>query len=438
MSIVIYMYCYQINLKEFEKSCPLQRRVMVVRMNVAVIGLGVEGINAVESLLNHGYKVYASDINQKIKLKPDENLEIDLGFHDFNKINKADAIVLSPSLWNIRAFQKFKTERKLLSDIITHHRPIFTIGVTGTNGKTTTTMMIHDVLKKAGLKVLIGGNAGGGFKGYTEVILEASSSAYDILLVEVCDMTLEFCQNAFDFDLIVVTNIGRDHLEVHKSLENYRKSLRNFVHGKTVVLNQKNQDFGNSVDKTSEVHYFTEISYEINLFGKYNLENAAAATKTAEILEIPDKIIKTALEEFTVLPGRSVSLNLPSSRIVIGKTDNADATAAVLGEVEFPVVILGTPRKGEICRFDVFREVSKRESKIIAIFPGLDDTLEEARNILEEENFKGEIFYLDDVDDVVSFALKCSEKYPNVFIGGNGQGKIIKITNSLKEAISAE
>lgn len=411
---------------------------MVVRMKVAVVGLGVEGINAVKSLLNHGYEVYASDINENINLKQDKNLEIDLGFHNFNKIEKADAVVLSPSLWNTKVFQKFKADKKILSDIVTDHRPLFTIGVTGTNGKTTTTMMIYDILKNAGLKVLTGGNAGGGFKGYTEVILDATSTDYDILLVEVCDMTLAFCQNAFDFDLIVVTNIGRDHLEFHKSFEKYTESLKHFVMGKTVVLNQKNEKFGRLINKKSNVNYFTEIPYKINLFGKYNLENAAAAAKTAEILKIPEKIIKNALKEFMVLPGRSATLNLPSSRIVVGKTDNADATAAVLDEVEFPVIILGTPRKGEICRFDIFREVSKTNSKIIAIFPGLDDTLEDARNILEEENYKGEVFILTDVDDVVKFALKCSEKYSNIFIGGNGQQKIIEITNSLKETISAK
>jgi len=123
---------------------------------------------------------------------------------------------------------------------------------------------------------------------------------------------------------------------------------------------------------------------------------------------------------------------------LFGKTDNVDATSAVLDEVEFPVIILGTPRKGELCRFDIFREVSKTNSKIIAIFPGLDDTLEVARNILEEENYNGEIFNLTNVEDVVEFALKCSKKYENIFIGGNGQQKIIEITNSLKEAISAK
>lgn len=411
---------------------------MVVKMKVAVVGLGIEGINAVDSLLNHGHDVYASDINPKISLNPSECLDIDLGCHDFNKIENADAVVISPGLWEKKVFQKFKSDEKLLSDILTSHRSIFTIGVTGTNGKTTTTMMISDILKKAGLKVLTGGNAGGGFKGYTEVILEAASSKYDILLVEVCDMTLDFCRNAFNFDLVVVTNIGRDHMEVHQSLENYLKSLANFVEGKKVVLNPENKVFTKLIDKTAETHFFTKIPYKLNLFGEFNLENAAAAKKTAEILKIPDETIENALKEFRVLPGRSAIIDLPHSKIVVGKTDNADATAAVLNEAEFPVIILGTPRKGEICRLDIFREVSKTNSKIIAIFPGLDDTLDDARNILEEENYTGEVLNLTDVDEVVEFALKCSEKFPNVFIGGNGQRKIIEITEGLKEAISAK
>lgn len=407
-------------------------------MKVAVVGLGVEGINAVESLLNHGYDVYASDINSKINLNPSEHLDVDLGYHDFGKIENADAVVLSPGLWDRKGFQHFKSDEKLLSDIFTSHRSVFTIGVTGTNGKTTTTMMISDILKNAGLKVLTGGNAGGGFKGYTEIILEAQSSDYDVILVEVCDMTLEFCQNAFDFDMVVVTNIGRDHLEVHQSLENYLKSLATFVKGKKVVLNRENEIFTKLVDETAETYFFSKTPYKLNLFGEFNLKNAGAAKKTAEIMGIDDETIENALKEFHVLPGRSAIITLPHSKIVVGKTDNADATAAVLDEAEFPVIILGTPRKGEICRLDIFREVSKTNSKIIAIFPGLEDTLEDARNILEEENYQGKIFFLTDVNDVVKFALKCSEEYPNVFIGGNGQRKIIAITESLKEAISAK
>jgi UDP-N-acetylmuramoylalanine--D-glutamate ligase len=401
-------------------------------MKVAVIGLGVEGLNAVKSLLGHGYAVYASDVNHDIELKSTRNLDVDLGFHDFDKIESCDAVVLSPGLWHHPHFQKFKTSKKLLSEIVTPKTPLFTIGVTGTNGKTTTTMMILSILQKAGMKVLTGGNAGGGFSGYTEVILESASSDYDIRLIEVCDMTLDFCKHEFNFDLVVVTNTGRDHLEVHQSLENYLKSLKNFLKGKKVVLNQKNESFRQLTEGTEEVHFFTKIPYELNLFGDFNRENAAAAAKTGEILGIPDETIETSLKKFDVLPGRSTIINLPHSKIGGGQTDNADATVAVLEEAEFPVIILGTPRKGEICRLEIFKEVSKTNSKIIAIFPGLDDTLDDAQNILEKERYQGEVFKLSNVDDVVEFALKCSEKYPNVFIGGNGQRKIIEYNKKFK------
>lgn len=416
----------------------LEKRLMVVKMKAAVVGLGVEGVNAVESLLDHGYEVYASDINLNTALKSDKYLDIDRGFHDFQKIKTADAIVLSPGLWNNPVFNKIKSDGKILSDVITSHRALFTIGVTGTNGKTTTTMMIASILQKAGMKVLTGGNAGGGFKGYTEVILEAASNDYDVLLVEICDMTLDFCNDNFDFDLVVVTNVGRDHLEFHQSVENYLNSLGNFVQGKNVVLNDETENLGHFSGKAAEIHFFNMVSYELNLFGDFNRKNAAAASKTAEIMGISDEIIENTLKDFNVLPGRAMIIDLPHSQIVVGKTDNADAAAAVFNEVDFPVIILGTPRKGEMCRLEIFREASRTNSEIIAIFPGLEDTRDDVLKVLEEENYNGTIHNLTNVEDVVEFALKCSESYPNVFIGGNGQLKIMEITESLKEAISAK
>lgn len=77
-----------------------------------------------------------------VELEAVEGLDVDRGFHDFGKIEDSDLVVLSPGLWNKPAFQQIKSENKLLSDVVTSHRSLFTIGVTGTNGKTTTTMMI--------------------------------------------------------------------------------------------------------------------------------------------------------------------------------------------------------------------------------------------------------------------------------------------------------
>ena len=96
--------------------------------------------------------------------------------------------------------------------------------------------MIYNILKNNGLNVLVGGNAGGGFDGYNELILEANETNYDIILIEVCDMTLEYCDYTFDIDLVVLTNMEEDHMNVHKTMDNYYQKVRNFI---------KKQNFSN-------------------------------------------------------------------------------------------------------------------------------------------------------------------------------------------------
>lgn len=80
-------------------------------MKVAVIGLGVEGKHALNSLLNNGHQIYASDMDKSLNIECDQKdheFELDLGSHDWNKINSADAVVLSPSLWNTGISKKLK------------------------------------------------------------------------------------------------------------------------------------------------------------------------------------------------------------------------------------------------------------------------------------------------------------------------------------------
>ncbi len=69
-------------------------------MKFAVIGLGVEGRKAVKSLRRRGYEVYATDINTNLNLEGLEDIEVDLGFHDLEKIRACDAVILSPSLYS--------------------------------------------------------------------------------------------------------------------------------------------------------------------------------------------------------------------------------------------------------------------------------------------------------------------------------------------------
>ena len=144
-------------------------------MKAAVIGLGVEGKKAVNSLLKHGWEVYATDLNIDVDLSG-----LDLPMLSMNMIEDKETVSI--------VGDNITVDLGFTSDVITKHRDIFTIGITGTNGKTTTVHMLKNILEDAGKKVLVGGNGGGGFSGYYDLILEAQDGDYDILLVEVCDM----------------------------------------------------------------------------------------------------------------------------------------------------------------------------------------------------------------------------------------------------------
>ena len=405
-------------------------------MKIAVIGLGVEGKKAVHSLLKNGYEVYASDLNNDIHIEVDELLDLDLGFHDLEKINESDAVLISPGLWNNDFAHKIRQNKKSLSEIIDEHKSIFTIGVTGTNGKTTTSFMIKAILEETGKKVLMGGNAGGGFEGYTDLILEASKEKYDVLLVEVCDMTMDFAADFFDFDLIIATNIGRDHLNFHKTLKNYQESLCRFIEGKSAILN-KNDPYLANIGYCANTPIFFDFSdKKLRLFGRFNQSNAAAAEKVAEHLKIPENRIKSALEKFNTVDGRLKQINIQNASIVIGKTDNVDAVAAVFNEMTFDAVILGTPRKNEIYRLDILNEAVKHNPVFIGLFNGLDNTVDDCFQFVESKGYKGKIKIFDEIEEIVDFIIKFSYKYPNIFVGGNGQPKIIEIEKKLERKTS--
>jgi UDP-N-acetylmuramoylalanine--D-glutamate ligase len=293
--------------------------------------------------------------------------------------------------------------------------------------------MINHILEKSGYKVLMGGNAGGGFEGYTRLILEASKNNYDYLIVEVCDMTLDFCAYNFDFNLIVVTNLGFDHINVHKTMTQYQNSMREFIRNKTAMLNLNDPISSTLPDDPSKSHFFNIYTGKLDLIGKFNRQNAAAAAKVAEILSIPEKTVKESLSSFKNIEGRITEFKLNGSKLVIGKTDNVSAITPILDEFKFDLIILGTPRKKEYWRFDIFREVADSNPEYIGLFPGLENTIISAREELRKNGFNGEIKIFNNVNEVVEFILNHYQIYKTIFIGGNGQDKISEIKKSLPD-----
>lgn len=420
-------------------------------MKAAVIGLGVEGKKAVNSLLRHGWEVYATDLNINVDLNGldlpnlsfdiiDENqtvsivgdgVTLDLGFTNPYAIDQCDAIAISPSMFGGEFATKLLENSSLLSDTVNKHKDVFTIGITGTNGKTTTVHMLKEVLENAGKKVLVGGNGGGGFSGYYDLILEADEGEYDILLVEVCDMTLDFCKYCFDFDMIGLTNIGNDHMNVHKTIANYKNSLVRFFEGKT-VFTAVNQDFNADFKEASakNIHYF-EYQDELKVFGKFNLLNAGLATAIARELKVPKDIIKSSLSEFNAVQGRLDVYKINDASVYVGKTDNSDALASILSEKDFYAIFIGTPRHNEIHRLDILDVAVKYNPEVIVLFPGLDDTLDMAIYRLNSLGYMGNIITVNSLDEIIALVAEYSHE-DAILIGGNGQDTIIDIQERIK------
>lgn len=420
-------------------------------MKAAVIGLGVEGKKAVNSLLKHGWEVYATDLNINVDLEGldlpmlsmnmidekqtisivGDNITVDLGFTNPYAIEQCDAIAISPSMYGGAFATRLLEDGELLSDVVTKHKDIFTIGITGTNGKTTTVHMLKEILENAGKKVLVGGNGGGGFSGYYDLILEANDEEYDILLVEVCDMTLDFCRYCFDFDMIGLTNIGNDHMDVHKTIANYKDSLVRFFKDKT-IFTAYNQDFNANFKEAASqtIHYF-EYQDELKLFGKFNLLNAGLATAISRELKVPKDVIKSTLADFNAVEGRLDVYKINDVLVYVGKTDNSDALASILSERDFYALFIGTPRHNEVHRLDILDVAVKYNPEVIVLFPGLDDTLDIAIYRLNALGYMGNIITVNTLDEIIELVAEYSHE-DAILIGGNGQDVIINIQERIK------
>jgi len=219
-------------------------------------------------------------------------------------------------------------------------RKLTVIGVTGTDGKTTTTNMIYQILKGAGKKVSMVStiNAVVGSKSYDTGFHVTSPDPFMIqkfarTAVKAGDkyIVLEVTSHGLDqyrflgikFDVGVITNITHEHLDYHKTFENYLntklKLLKN-VRQSVVNENLKEKVSGKVITFgliKGDVNQ-KEAKLKLKIPGDYNIENALASMATAFVLDIDKKIARNVLENFEGLSGRMQEVkNSKGIKIVI-------------------------------------------------------------------------------------------------------------------------
>ncbi len=220
------------------------------------------------------------------------------------------------------------------------------IGVTGTDGKTTTSHMIYEIIKGAGKKTALISSISAiinnqsidtGFHVTTpsplalqKFLKRIVDSKSEYLVLEVTSHALD--QNrvfGIDFEIAVLTNVSREHLDYHKTWENYLKTkAKLFENAKISVLNSDDQSFGPvkklaggkivsyAIQKKADFN-LRKFPLKLKILGEYNLSNALAAVAAVSQLGISKRIIEQTLSRFENLKGRMEEVDMGQDFTVI-------------------------------------------------------------------------------------------------------------------------
>ena len=302
-------------------------------MKVLVVGAGKTGMETARFLVAKGASVSLSDgaSEEKLGEKADTlkslGVELETGGHTTETFLSADVIIPSPGVpFNIpplaeaaRKGVEIMSEVELASRFI--DKPV--IAVTGSNGKTTTSTLIADILQKSGKRVFLGANIG------TPLIsIVGKEDEYDILVLELSSFQLQGVKT-FRPDVAVILNVSPNHLDHHSSFEEYAESKMNIFANQTpgdwciykaddeVIagyagrIKSKKLPFGgpgNAVSYDGINVTFDGESCDLTgmkLAGYHNVENVMAAIAATRVMGTEPEVIRKAVVGFGPLPHRN-------------------------------------------------------------------------------------------------------------------------------------
>ncbi|MBD5194698.1 MAG: UDP-N-acetylmuramoyl-L-alanine--D-glutamate ligase [Bacteroidales bacterium] len=351
---------------------------------LVILGGGESGVGAAVLGKTKGMEVFLSDAGtlkpQYREMLENEGIDYEEGGHTEEKILSADLVIKSPGIPPTAPLVEKLAAKgtPILSEIefAGRYTDAKMICITGSNGKTTTTLLTYRILKEAGLNVGLAGNVG------KSMALQVAREKHDVYVIELSSFQLE---NMYDFKakIAVITNITPDHLD------RYDHKMENYVAAKFRILqNQGPEDYfiywqDDPIVREQIKHMqieacrmpFSEFRQEdtkayvdngivrfetpmevwdiprdkLSLTGLHNLYNSMAAGLSAGILNIKKDTIRHALEDFEAVEHR-----LEYVRTVRGvryindsKATNVNSTWYALESMTTPtVLILGGKDKG--------------------------------------------------------------------------------------------
>ena len=326
-------------------------RVSDLPARALVLGLARSGRAAVAALVAQGVAVVAHDASETVDASGVE-AEVRLGAWDDGFLDGVGLVVKSPGIPAGAGPVVSARERgvPVISEIELGSRLLANpmVGVTGTNGKTTTTALLGAVLEAAGWPVEVAGNIG---RPLTALFGSIDDAAW--VVCELSSFQLEDVETLRP-RVAVLTNLEADHIDRHGTFDAYAAAkLRAFERqgpGDVAVIPR---GFGRVPGSARRVEFSPDdpLPAEPRIPGSHNRENAAAATAAALAIGVPDQAVARGLETFAGVEHRIEEVGTVDGALYVNDSKATNAAAALRALASFPGrrkhVILGGRGKDE-------------------------------------------------------------------------------------------
>ncbi|HEY8930096.1 MAG TPA: UDP-N-acetylmuramoyl-L-alanine--D-glutamate ligase [Mucilaginibacter sp.] len=425
---------------------------METNKNIVILGAGESGVGAAYLAQQQGFEVFVSDFgaiadNYKQQLV-DWKIRFEEKQHTEDEILKAVEVIKSPGIPEKAPIIKKIKEKGIpvISEIefAGRYTDAKIIGITGSNGKTTTTSLTYHILKNAGLNVGLAGNIGKSFA------YQVATEKFDLYVLELSSFMLD---DMFDFkvDIAVLLNITPDHLDRYDyKLENYAASKFRISQNQTAadyfiycaddpetIKGMAGRSFAAqplpfSIEKKIERGAFLEgdniiinihqqhFQMSINdlaLQGKHNIYNSMASGIVAKVLELRNPEMRESMGNFKSIEHRLESVAVISgiSFINDSKATNVNSTWYALESMTSDVVlILGGVDKGN--DYGMLRDLVKQKVKAIVclgkdnrrIHEAFEDIIEVIINTSSAQEAVQVSFHLAEKGDTVLLSPACA------------------------------
>jgi UDP-N-acetylmuramoylalanine--D-glutamate ligase len=398
---------------------------------IAILGSGESGTGAAVLAAKMGYDVFVSDLHPiKEKYKNvllHHGILLEEGGHSLKEIINADEVIKSPGIPDSAPIVQRLINKgiPIISEIefAARYTQAKKICITGSNGKTTTTMLIGHMLRHAGLHAGIAGNVGDSFA------WQVATTKRDIYVLEISSFQLD---GMFDFkaDIAIILNITPDHLDRYDNcFENYAASklriLQNQTKAEYCIYCYDDPIIRDAIDKldngpetipfsikeqlkygawlendtTMKINMNTEEfemdTKDLPIIGKHNIYNSMAGGITARILDLRKEMIKESLSSFQNIEHRLESVGYVRGIEFVNdsKATNINAAWFALETMNRPVIwiaggqdkgndytqllqLVGEKVKAIIC-------LGKDNSRVMEAFAGLDIPILETHSAAE-------------------------------------------------------